>query len=68
MSPGSAVHHLRGLSECGGQGENVIPYSLYPSIKVKSHWKNKEKEERNERAQPGAKTSRSNSTYNQPLS
>lgn len=68
MSPGSVVYHLSNLSEGGGQGKCDPLLPLYLSVKVKSYWKNNERNEKNERALPGAKTSRSNSTCIQPLS
>lgn len=67
MSPGSAVYHLSGLSEGGGQGIRDPLLPLYLSVKVKSYWKNNERR-KNEGALPGAKTSRSDSACIQPLS
>lgn len=44
MPPGSVVYHLGNLSEGGGQGKRDPSPSLYLSVKVKSYWKNNEKE------------------------
>lgn len=43
MSPSSVVHHLRSLSEGGGQGKRDPVLPLYSFVKVKSYWKNKKR-------------------------